>query len=132
MEQKYMILLDTNIIIEIYRSNRTVIDVVTEIGQENMAVSEITCSELYFGARDKKELRIIEKDLSNLTVIPVNSTISTLSTQLVKQHALSHKLTIPDALIAATAMTYNIPLYTLNIKDFIYLKSISLYAQTLK
>ena len=122
-----MILIDTNIIIEIYRSNSYVIETIEEIGRDNIAVSDITCSELFFGARNKKELQIIEKDLSNLTTIPVDMDISRLSVELMKKHALSHKLTVPDALIAATAIVYKIPLYTLNIKDFIYIRDIKLH-----
>ena len=122
-----MILIDTNIIIEIYRSNSYVIETIEEIGQEKIAVSDITCSELFFGARSKKELQIIEKDLSNLTIIPVDMDISKLSVELIKKYGLSHKLSVPDALIAATAIVYKIPLYTLNIKDFIYIRDIKLH-----
>jgi tRNA(fMet)-specific endonuclease VapC len=43
-----MILADTNILIEIYRSNNKIIDAMKEIGQENITVSDITCAELYF------------------------------------------------------------------------------------
>ena len=39
----------------------------------------------------------------------------------------SHKLTIPDALIAATALTQNIGLYTLNLKDFRFIQQLNLY-----
>lgn len=41
MEQTVMILVDTNILIEIYRSNKKIIDVIKEIGQENITVSDI-------------------------------------------------------------------------------------------
>ncbi|MDO5663959.1 MAG: type II toxin-antitoxin system VapC family toxin [Bacteroidia bacterium] len=123
-----MILIDTNIIIEVYRSNDEIIDAVNEIGQEYIAVSDITCSELFFGARNKREHQAIDKDLSNLTVIPIDMNISKLSVELIKKYALSHKLTIPDALIAATSIVYKIPLYTLNVKDFVYIQDIKLYS----
>lgn len=51
-----MILCDTNILIEIYRANLDVIAAVKSIGQQNLAVSDVTCGELLFGARNKKEL----------------------------------------------------------------------------
>ncbi len=41
--------------------------------------------------------------------------------------SLSHKLCIPDALIAATALIYSIELYTLNSKDFQFIENIQLY-----
>jgi predicted nucleic acid-binding protein len=45
------------------------------------------------------------------------------ATNLIFKYAKSHNLTIPDALIAATAKS-NIPLFTLNLKDFKYIRLI--------
>lgn len=122
-----MILIDTNIIIGIYRTHLEVIEKTTEIGKENIAVSDITCSELFFGARNKRELQSIEKNLSCLSIIPVDMNISKLSVELVRKYALSHKLSVPDALIAATAIVYKIPLFTLNVKDFVFIPGLRLY-----
>lgn len=121
-----MILCDTNILIEIYRDNAQIIEAVKQIGQENIAVSDVTCAELLYGARNKKELQAIRKDLNKLTVLPIQSSISNLAVELVEKYALSHKLSLPDALIASTAITHNIELYTLNIKDFRFLKDVKL------
>jgi tRNA(fMet)-specific endonuclease VapC len=54
-----MILIDTNILIEIYKNNASIIDIVKEIGQNNIAISDITCAELFYGARNKRELQVI-------------------------------------------------------------------------
>lgn len=121
-----MILCDTNILIEIYRDNAKIIEAVKQIGQENIAVSDVTCAELLYGARDKKELQIIRKDLNKLTVLPIQSSVSKLAVELVEKYALSHKLSLPDALIASTAIIHNIELYTLNIKDFRFLEDVKL------
>ena len=43
------------------------------------------------------------------------------------RYSLSHKITIPDALIAATALVHDISLYTLNIKDFRFIEELNLY-----
>jgi hypothetical protein len=53
--------------------------------------------------------------------------ISTLTLSLLEMYALSHRLNLPDALIAATALRYNLSLYTLNIKDFRFIEGLSLY-----
>ena len=123
-----MILCDTNIFIEIYRNNEIIIQAIKQIGQENLVVSDITCAELFFGARNKKELQAISKDLEKLEVLPVNTFISSLSVKLVKDYSLSHKLALPDAIIAATAIYHNLPLYTLNIKDFIFIDNVKLFS----
>jgi predicted nucleic acid-binding protein len=42
-------------------------------------------------------------------------------------YSLSHKLSIPDALIAATALVHDSELFTLNVKDFRFIPSLTLY-----
>jgi tRNA(fMet)-specific endonuclease VapC len=44
-----------------------------------------------------------------------------------ENYSLSHKLAIPDALIAATALSHDMSLYTLNLKDFRFIEGINLY-----
>jgi tRNA(fMet)-specific endonuclease VapC len=110
MEQKQMILCDTNIFIEIYRDNLDIIQAVKAIGQHNIAVSDVTCAELLYGARNKKELQAIRKDLNKVTVLPIETSISTLAVELIEKYALSHKLSLPDALIATTSIIHNIEL----------------------
>jgi predicted nucleic acid-binding protein len=122
-----MILLDTNILIEVYRNNPLVIHQVKEIGQEQIAISDITCAELFFGARNKKELQTLQNDINKLIVLSIHSDISSLAVELVKEYSLSHKLSLPDAYIAATAIFHNIPLFTLNRKDFKFLKDLKLF-----
>ena len=122
-----MILCDTNILIEVYRDNAKIIETLKQIGQDNIAISDVTCAELLYGARDKKELQIIRKDLNKLIILPIQSSISNLAVELDEKYALSHNLSLPDALIASTAIIHNIEIYTLNIKDFKFIKSISLY-----
>lgn len=56
-----MIFCDTNILIEFYKDNEDVSNVLRAIGLPNLAVSVITVGELYFGARDKRELLKIKK-----------------------------------------------------------------------
>lgn len=105
-----MILCDTNIIIVVFRGNSSIIQTLKGIGQENIAVSDVTCGELFFGARDKRELQAINNDLNKLMVIPLNSIISAMAVKLVKEYSLSHKLSLPDALIGATAINHRLQL----------------------
>jgi predicted nucleic acid-binding protein len=122
-----MILCDTNIFIEIYRGNETIIEIFKNIDQQNAAISDVSCAELLFGARNKKELQAIRKDIDSLIVLPIEASISVLSVNLVEKYSISHKLSLPDALIAATAIFHNIPLYTLNTKDFKFIPKIKLF-----
>ncbi len=87
----------------------------------------MSCAELLYGARNKKELQAIRNDIDSLIVLPIEANISVLSVDLVEKYSLSHKLSLPDALIAATALFHNIPLYTLNSKDFKFIPKIKLF-----
>ena len=47
--------------------------------------------------------------------------------ELMKIYSMSHGLLIPDALIAATAITKNLPLWTFNQKDFKFIDDLVLF-----
>lgn len=126
-----MILCDTNILIEFYKNNTAIIQELRQIGSQNLTISIITRAELYYGAIDKNELNRIQKHLDLLQNIPIDRTISEQFIQLMAQYSLSHKLTIPDAIIVATALTNNISLYTLNLKNFRFIQGLKIYQSPL-
>jgi tRNA(fMet)-specific endonuclease VapC len=123
-----MTLCDTNIIIEFYKNNGKVVNELRHIGINQLAISVITQAELYYGAINKLELRKIRKHLEILTIFPVDIVVSTKFIELMETYSLSHKLSIPDALIASTALVYNLDLYTLNLKDFRFIEGLNLYS----
>ncbi|MEZ4663535.1 MAG: type II toxin-antitoxin system VapC family toxin [Caldilineaceae bacterium] len=123
-----MILCDTNILIEFYKNNHSIIQHLREIGPENIVISAITQAELYYGALNKRELQRIKSHLLTIQILPIDNNITSTFIQLMETYALSHKLSLPDALIGATALVHNLELYTLNLKDFRYIQGLSLYA----
>jgi len=127
MEQAKVVLCDTDVIIEFYRNNPTIISELKKIGQENIAVSTVTAGELIYGALNKKELIQIKKDLQNLTTIDINKKTCDVFIDIMGKYVLSHKLALPDGFIAASAIAYNIELYTLNVKDYRYISGLKLY-----
>jgi predicted nucleic acid-binding protein len=60
-------------------------------------------------------------------VVQIDSDISKMAIELIEKFNLSHGLQIPDAIIGATAIIYDIPLYTYNIKDFNFMPNIRLH-----
>ncbi|MEI6707178.1 MAG: type II toxin-antitoxin system VapC family toxin [Methylococcales bacterium] len=126
-----MILCDTNILIEFYKANPVVIQTLQHIGSARIAVSVITKAELFYGARDKQELAKIERHLSICRCYGLNDSISTDFIKLMKRYSLSHKASIPDMLIAATAIHHELELYTLNTKDFKFIPELNLYPNKL-
>ena len=122
-----MILCDTNILIEFYKNNREVTTVLRGIGPNHLAISVITQAELYYGALDKAELLSLKRHLLNLYLLPLDPEISSVFQDLMERYSLSHRLSIPDALIAATAMANEIELYTLNVRGFRFISGLTLY-----
>lgn len=122
-----MILCDTNIIIELFKGNTQTIAIIEKLGFNNLSISSITEMELYFGALNKNELNKIKKSIHSLDIIHIDPMISQQSVALIEKYAKSHHLNIPDSIIAATSIVYDIELFTYNIKDFRFIKGIKLY-----
>ena len=122
-----LVLCDTNVLIEFYKNNSSVVDTLKKIGQSNIALSVVTTAELIYGALNKNELQQILTDLGHLTSFDIDSDICRIFLRLMSDYSLSHNLTLPDALIAASALHHEIPLYTLNLKDFKYIPDLKLY-----
>ena len=123
-----MILCDTNVIIEVLKKNRLVIQTLEKIGLDNIAISVVTAMELYYGALNKTELKQIKLHLSSIRIFHIDKEISVTASELIERYAKSHGLQIPDALIAATSINRDLQLYTRNTKDFIYIEKISLWS----
>jgi tRNA(fMet)-specific endonuclease VapC len=130
MEKTNFVVCDTNILIEVLdRNNHQIIEALVEIGHESLCISSITFSELIAGAFDKAHLKKLKLDLDKFILLPIDFEIDQLHRALVYQYALSHKLSIQDALIAATAIAYDIELYTLNKKDFRFISNLRLFVE---
>ena len=122
-----MVLLDTDILIELAKKNRKIVSHIKKIGETNICISKISVLEMYIGAFDKNELRKIKLFLNDFSQLSVGNSIIDRTIDLIDKYCLSHTLYINDAIIAATAIKYNTPLYTLNIKDFKFIKGLELW-----
>jgi tRNA(fMet)-specific endonuclease VapC len=122
-----MILCDTNILIEFYKNNPAVVQELRTIGQDSIAISIITQAELYYGAVNKQELLSIRRHLSLIHRYPLDLAASLKFIDLMETFSLSHKLSIPDALIAATALVHDVAIYTFNRRDFHFIPGIHLH-----
>ena len=125
-----MILCDTNILIEFYKNHQEVVQELRHIGQDQIAVNAVTQAELYFGALNKVELARIKRHLALLHPLPIDIPTTNQFLILMETYALSHKLSLPDALIAASALVNDLELYTLNLRDFQFITDLKLYQPT--
>jgi len=122
-----MILCDSNVLIELFKGNKNTLETLKSIGSKNIGISAVSLMELFFGARNKQELALIKDNLSMHHIFQINKNTSEIAVDLIYKYSKSHGLDIPDALIAATALDYQITLFTYNIKDFKFIENINLY-----
>jgi len=120
-----MILLDTNVLIEILKNNQNTIQTVSALTPP-LAISSITAMELIVGARNKKEIKLLNKFIARFLMIHLDPAISLAALKLITCYANSHALDLPDALISATAINKQARLLTYNTKDFQYIPSLEL------
>jgi hypothetical protein len=92
-------------------------------GAHPAAFSILTDAELWAGIRNEEEDHVHRLLLSRLTRLPINLSIARRAGKLVNLYK-SHSLKLDDALIAATAEYYDIPLYTHNDKHFEFITTI--------
>jgi len=124
-----MSLCDTNILIEFYKENPKVISNLRSIGESNIAISIVTSGELLFGAFNKRELNQISRDIDKLNLLYISQPIWNRFIELMNKYVLSHRLSMPDGLIAATCLVEEIPLYTHNLKDFKFIDGLKLHRE---
>jgi predicted nucleic acid-binding protein len=122
-----MIICDTNIFIEIFRKNWSIRSELDKIGYKNILISDVIKAELFFGAKDKRELQTIKNHMDDYSSLTIQPEISKMALDFVENFCLSQKLNLPDALIAATAIYHDIELFTLNTKDFKFIPNLKLY-----
>ncbi|CAK0766201.1 Ribonuclease VapC [Gammaproteobacteria bacterium] len=121
------ILIDSDVLIDFSRQRPDTLDWFRLAEAETtVIISDITRMELFVGARDQKDLNAINRMLHRFKRLPVSETISTRAVDLVHQYRLSHGLLIPDALIAASALTLDISLATRNHRDFQFIDGLRL------
>jgi predicted nucleic acid-binding protein len=122
-----MVIIDTNIIIELIKNNPKIKQDIQRIGIDQLAISAITAGELYFGAFNQTEMKRINKHLQNYFLLPLTQEVTSIFLELMHQYSLSHKPFIGDMLIAATALHNKLELFTLNVKDFRFIPKLKIY-----
>lgn len=115
-----MIFLDTCLLID-YSKDKIDIDV-----SEDCCINSIVRLEFKVGALDKRELKKINRILSKVKLVDTDQSILDLADLLIEKYSLSRGMKIYDALIAATCLVYDLPLWTYNEKDFRYIQQLKL------
>ncbi|WP_299584437.1 type II toxin-antitoxin system VapC family toxin [Mucilaginibacter sp.] len=121
------VLCDTNIFISLFRNIQQTVEELEIIGSENVLIPSISVMELYRGMQYKKEMAEMQKKITQYNILHYNEEVSRNAIWLINKFKLSHNLQIPDAIIGAMSIVYNIELFTYNLKDFKFIPGIKLY-----
>jgi len=122
------LLCDTCVIIDLINENDLLLSKLSKQEHFTLFVNSIIEMELLQGVHNKQELKKVEQKLTLFHRLEINQDILETATDLVKSYSLSHQLKLADAIIAATAMTYDVPFYTYNKRDFRSFSGIRLWA----
>lgn len=122
-----MIIVDTDILIDAGRNVDNALACLEQLEDKfQLTICSITQMELIVGCENKNELQSLGLFLENFQVVHVNEQISDAATELLKTYRLSHGLLIPDALIAATSITTDIPFISKNQRDYRFIEKLQL------
>lgn len=118
--------IDTDVLIWYMKGNEKAYKTIENLN--NFFISVVTYMELVQGMRNKRELNNFRKALLvwNSKILYISEEISVKAMFFVEQHYLSHSIQLADALIAATAITYGLPILTGNDKYYKILKDIEI------
>lgn len=78
----------------------------------------IVAAELLAGARDKREVVVIDAFLDGFDLVVPTTSDGLVALALFRDYRLSHGVDWPDCQIAATALRLGVPIHTLNVKHF--------------
>ncbi len=111
---------DTDILVDALRRVPAAVTFLRD-AERYLTVAAITQMELLQGCRNLAELRRVEQFLRRFAVRSLSELIGGIGTSLMRRYRLSHGLLLPDALIAATAIEYDVTLYAKNVLSYLLL-----------
>jgi predicted nucleic acid-binding protein len=122
-----LIIVDTDILIDVGRGDQLALNHLETLETNSIiAVSAVTQMELIIGCQNKKELRITERFLERFEILRPNEQVSNIAVKLLREYRLSHGLLIADAIIAATAISFDVQFVSKNQKDYRFIERLNL------
>ena len=129
---KKKIICDTDVMIDYWdkaksrhAATKSILEKTVEL--DNVVLSAVTKMELMLGATNKIDMARITSKLNRFNIALINNDITLLSFELLESYRLSHRLLLPDSIIAATALIAELELFTYNTKDFKFISKLKLH-----
>lgn len=119
MESRGLVI-DTGIFIEYLRAGNKRNTVLFSLPDDReLFISSVTLYELYMGATTEEKVKDIKLLTDDLTVLEFDSTIAIKASEIYHQlRKLNKMIEFRDIFIAATCIVHDMPLKTLNLKDY--------------
>lgn len=118
------LLLDTDVLIDFLRATPAAAKWLEGVSERTF-ISSITVAELFAGVREGRERETLEAFVRTFDVLTVDEVVAQRGGLLRRDFGRSHGVGLPDALLAATALVYDLRLVTLNRKHFPMLENIA-------
>ncbi len=111
-------IVDTDVIIWYMRDHPQAVELLDS--NKGFLISVVTYVELVQGMKNKNELHALKIALRlwEVNILQINEVISTKAMFYIEKYFLSHSMQLADALIGSTAIIYQEPLHTGNLKHF--------------
>lgn len=120
-----MILLDTDIVIDLLRNYPPALAWLVSLDDEEIVLPGFVVMELIQGCRTKTEQEKVNTALQDYSVIWPSTEACNEALSVFTRFHLSHALGLLDAIIGATAVTLKLPLHTFNEKHYTAIPNLS-------
>lgn len=115
-----MYLLDTNIIVFLFKGNENITKRIKKSGLKNCFISEITIAELKYGAEKSKRpdyhKKLISDFVEEVNILPIFNCLDVYASEKTRLELIGNRLDDFDLLIGATAVFNDLILVTNNVK----------------
>ena len=111
-------LIETTILVDVLRGTSAAIAWVTSVLPQGRWVSVITYFELLAGCRNRREQRVVAREMRLYRLLLLTEDISRTGLDWFARFHLSHGVGFLDTLIGATALRADLTIATLNTKHF--------------
>lgn len=121
-----MILLDTDIMIDILRDYPPAVQWMQSLSDEAIALPGFVVMELIQGCETKRELANLRRKLLPFKIYWLETDDCNRAVEIFSRYHLSHHIGIIDVMIGQLAVSLKIPLYSFNKKHYLPITSLQI------
>lgn len=122
-----MILLDSDVVVDLLRGHPPALSWLRMASDgDALAVTGFTALECIQGCRNRAELKAFDALMREVDILWLSAAGCDEALERFRQERLSSGASVMDVLIAQTALEFNTPLHTFNIKHYRHMRGLEL------